>query len=277
MIAIRPIWSSVVPDHGQLRAEITELLAVERRIVDASKTYLKLSRVLWDPEYVDELEALMRSSHNDLIAGCEVARAGYLKQAYSLWRSWFEQSIFLLYFLEAPLHKAAWSVKAEISQDDSPRHKLMLHQLLAESSEKHPFALVYDARYTRLIEALKISTLPKAQRPITRASKVLTTLSQGVHGTYQPKPAQNMDGLCAQLEHHGTPVLESAEQIVNVFWILLLTNELALPEQMLIDLRDGKISAEALTRAGVDEAELVVSLAPFFSQAFPPPPPQQKK
>lgn len=53
-----------------------------------------------------------------------MARTGYLKQAYSLWRSWFEQSIFFLYFLEAPLHKAAWKVKAEISQDDSPQYRL---------------------------------------------------------------------------------------------------------------------------------------------------------
>lgn len=271
MIDIRPIWSDVVRDRGHLSAEVTHLLEVEQRIVRAAETYMSLLRIVCDTDYVDEQTPLLKSAHKDLIGGSEMARAGYLKQAYSLWRSWFEQSIFLLYFLEAPLHRAAWSVKAAVSQDDDPQYRLMLHQLLSNSSEKHPFALVYDERYTRLTAALKISNVPKAQRPIQRATRVLTTLSQGVHGTYQPQTAQNLDALCLQLGEHCKPVLESAEQVLCTLWALLATDLLALPEDVLVKLREGSVSADEVKEAGVDEAELVSAIAPYFSQVFPAP------
>jgi len=271
MIAIRPVWNTAVPKRGDLPAEVVALLAVEERIVRASDVYLELARILAEEEYVDELASLMRSAHRDLTGGCEMARTGYIKQAYSLWRSWFEQSIFFLYFLEAPLHKAAWKVKAEISQDDSPQYRLMLHQLFADSSEKHPFTLVYDARFTSLTAALKISSVPKAQRPIQRASRVLTVLSQGVHGTYQPQSAENLEALCSQLDTHCKPVLVAAEEVLNTLWMLLITDVIALPEEVLVKLREGSVLPQALTDAGVDEADSVAKLAPFFALVFPPP------
>lgn len=270
MIEIRPIWHSGSLNPKGLNAEICLLLAIEQRISAASDVYLRLAREVIDEEYIDDLSSLDKSARTDLIGGCEMARTGYLKQAYSLWRSWFEQTIFYLYFLEAPLHRAAWLVKTEISQDDSPRYKLMLHQLLADSSEKHPFAIVYESRYTQLTNSLKISNIPKTQRPIQRSIRVLTTLSQGVHGTYQPQSAQNIDGLSAQVAKHCRPVLESAEQLINTYWILLLTDMLALPEDVLFHLREGKATPEDLKAAGVDQAEYVAALAPFFSQTFPP-------
>lgn len=271
MIEIRPIWKPTVPEQLSLRPQVAALLSVEQRIVSASNVYLSLARIAVDEEYVDDLTSLMRSALNDLIAGCEMARTGYVKQAYSLWRSWFEQSIFFLFFLEAPLHKAAWKVKAEISQDDNPQYRLMLHQLLTDSGERHPFTLVYDARFSRLIEALKISAVPKAQRPIQRAVRVLTTLSQGVHGTYQPQSAQDMDGICAQLDAHCKPVLTTAEEILNTFWVLLFTDLVALPENVLIQLRQGQVSVSDLRDAGVDEVDQVAALAPYFALAFSSP------
>lgn len=271
MIAIRPAWSPALRNRGHLPAQVLALLDVEERIVSASKVYVDLARTLAGEEYVDELASLMRSAHRDLAGGCEMARTGYLKQAYSLWRSWFEQSIFFLYFLEAPLHKAAWKVKAEINQDDSPQYRLMLHQLLADSGEKHPFTLVYEARFTSLTSALKISSVPKAQRPIQRAIRVLTVLSQGVHGTYQPQSAENLDGLCTQLDTHCRPVLITAEEVVTTLWMLLITDLIALPEEVLVKLREGSATAKSLSDSGVDEADSVAKLAPFFALVFPSP------
>jgi hypothetical protein len=269
MIEIRPIWNSNPPDPMHLRAEISTLLSIEQRIVAASSVYLNLARILADSEYVDELTSLMRSSQNDLVAGSEMARTGYFKQAYSLWRAWFEQSIFFLYFLEAPLHKSAWKVKAEISGDESPPYRLMLHELLADSGERHPFTLVYDARFTRLTEALKISSIPKAQRLIPKAGRILTALSQGVHGTYQPQSAQNLDALCAQIDTHCNRILVAAEEVFTTFWILLITDLVALPESVLVRLREGDTSITPLRDAGVDEAEAIAKLAPYFALAFP--------
>jgi hypothetical protein len=271
MINIRPVWNPSFPAHGELRKEVLALLEVENRIVKASDVFLNLIRVLVDEDYVDELSSLSKSAHNDLIGGCEMARTGYVKQAYSLWRSWFEQSIFFLYFLEAPIHKAAWQVKAEISQDDSPQYRLMLHQLLSNTSEKHPFALVYDSRYKILSEALKISGVSKANHPIQKASRVLTTLSQGVHGTYQPQSAKDLDGVCVQLEANCTPVLSAAEEILDIFWILLITELVALPPEVLISFREGSSPLDRLNDAGLDNVDKLATIAPFFAIAFPSP------
>lgn len=269
MIAIRPIWDASLPTHEQLRKEERSLLEVETRIEKASDVFLDLVRILADKDYVDELSSLSRSAHSDLVGGCEMARAGYVKQAYSLWRSWFEQSIFFLYFLEAPIHKAAWKVKAEVSQDDNPQYRLMLHQLLSNTGEKHPFALVYESRYKILTEALKISGVPKANMPIQKASRVLTTLSQGVHGTYQPQSAKNLDGICAQLEANCMPVLCAAEEVLNIFWILLITELVALPADVLILLKEGCAPLDRLREVGLDDADKLAAIAPFFAIAFP--------
>lgn len=274
MIEIRPVWNVALRNKDDLPSQIAALLAVEERIVSASEVYLNIAKNLLDREYVDELTSLMRSAHRDLAGGCEMARTGYLKQAYSLWRSWFEQAIFFLYFLEAPLHKAAWQVKAEINVDDSPQYRLMLHQLLADSGEKHPFAIVYDARYTILNAALQIGSIPKQKRPIQRAARVLTLLSQGVHGTYQPQSAENIEGLCVQLDTHCKPVLVAAEEVLNTLWILLITSLIALPHDVLVKMRDGSVQPQVLIDAGIDEADTVAKLAPFFALAFPFPPPQ---
>lgn len=100
---------------------------------------------------------------------------------------------------------------------------------------------------------------------------MLTVLSQGVHGTYQPPSAEDLSELCSQLDTHGNPVLASAEEALNVLWILLITDLIALPEEVLVKLRDGSVQTETLEAAGIDAAESVAKLAPFFAQVFPPP------
>lgn len=269
MMDIRPIWNTSFQADAQHRPEVSALLEVEKRIANATSLYLDIARLFADEDYVKELSSLSKSAQNDLIGGCEMARTGYAKQAYSLWRSWFEQSIFFLYFLEAPIHKAAWQVKAEISQEDNPQYRLMLHQLLSNGGERHPFALVYDSRYKKLTGALKISGLAKADHPIQKATRVLTTLSQGVHGTYQPSSAKNLDEICHQLTANCTPVLCAAEEVWNAFWILLITELIALPEDALIALREGDQPIECLREAGLGDANNLASIAPFFKLAFP--------
>lgn len=268
MTNIRSVWDAALPSLEALPDKVADLLRVEVRVMDASRACLDIVQAVADEGYVEDLSSLMRSAHMDLVGGCEIARAGYMKQAYSLWRSWFEQSIFYLYFLEAPLHKEAWKVKEEVDQNDDPQYRLMLHQLLASSSEKHPFALVYDGRFSKVLSALKISSVPKGKRPIARASRVLTTLSQGVHGTYQPNHAKDMDMLCSQIEKHCLPVLVEAEGVINTLWMLFITSAIALPEEVLVKLRDGVVTPEFLSRSGVDEADKFARLAPYFSQAF---------
>lgn len=51
MIAIRPVWNVAVPHGNDLPAQVSALLAIEERIVSASKVYLSLARTLTDEEY----------------------------------------------------------------------------------------------------------------------------------------------------------------------------------------------------------------------------------
>lgn len=271
MIEIRPVWRAGERLDSQSNEAIKKLLEIEQKIITGGDNCFEVVRLLSDSDNIEQLRRLQVSGKNDLVAGCELARTGYLKQAYSLWRSWFEQSIFLLYFLEAPLHQAAWKVSSEVSQSDSPQYRLMLHQLLTESGEKHPFTLVYDSRYTVLSDVLKISNTPKAQRPIPRATRVLTVLSQGVHGTYQPQVADKLETLCGQLEAHCIPMLSAASEVLSIFWVLFISNFVDLPEETLVQLREGEISVEKLTTAGIDNAPQIAALAPTFSEAFPSP------
>jgi hypothetical protein len=271
MINIRAIWNTSSPDSAPLAEAESSLLDIEHRIVNATDTYNQLAQIFSDKDYVIELSSLIRSARNDLVGGCEMARAGYIKQAYSLWRSWFEQSIFFLYFLEAPIHKAAWQVKEQVNHDDNPQYRLMLHQLLNNSGEKHPFALVYESRYKKLTATLKISGLPKQEQPIQKAIRVLTTLSQGVHGTYQPQSAKTPEMIHTQIEMHCKPVLSEAEKVLHSFWILFITEIVALPENIIIAFRDGNISHESIASIGLDGAEQLAKLAPFFAIAFQSP------
>lgn len=269
MIEIRPVW---IQDNDAIHApngEVADLLTTEKKIIENKNNLLRATASLFDDYYVKELTPLLDSAQRDLTAGCELARTGYLKQSYSLWRSWFEQSVFFLYFLEAPLHKAAWNVKAEVSADDNPQYRLMLHQLLSNSGERHPFAIVYEARFANITSALKYGSIPKDKRPIQRAGRVLTQLSQGVHGTYRPQVPSGLEELRKKLREHCIPVLIESENVLNTLWLSLFADLLALPEQILVKLREGNVTVEEIKAAEIDEVEAVQFLTSAFSQTFP--------
>jgi len=270
MVEIRPIWDIDGAVNTGTEKEVTLLLALEKYAENASALFFDLAKTYIDEEEVLNLSSLRQSCKNDLIAGCELARSGYFKQAYSLWRSWFEQSLFTLYFLEAPIHRTAWKVSEEVSLDDSPKYRLMLHQLLNDSGERHPFTLVYDERYLRLMESLGVNSvqIPKDKRPIRAAIAVLTALSQGVHGTYQPASATSYKEACELLNKHCLPVLEKAVDTVTIFWLLLLTTAISLPQNILVSLRKGDLNEDQARTTELDAAEKLILLSPYFKRVF---------
>ena len=268
MIDIRPIWALGDPLPVFAQAPINSLIGIEKNAVGAINQCIALSDALVrDPEE-QAITFLQRSAKIDLVAGCELARCGYLKQAYSLWRSWFEQSLFYLYFLEAPVHKAAWKVSDEVTLEDNPQYRLMLHQLLTDSGDRHAFAIVYNERFNRMMEALKVSQVPKAHRPVPRATKILTMLSQGVHGTYQPSAANSIDQASAQLQSHCLPILQGALDCVVLYWLLLLTSHIDIPPEILVKLRDNAAQVAEIAETGLEEPDKIAALGPLFKRAF---------
>ncbi len=267
---IRSIWEINENPPAVSATEVTQLFNLEKLARDDAGVFLDLAKTFFDDVETSSLDSLHVSCKVDLVAGCELARTGYFKQAYALWRAWFEQSLFALYFLEAPIHRFAWKTTAEVSMDDSPNYRLMLHQLLAESSERHPFALVYDDRYMRLLNELKIDlkSIKKERRPIRIATRVLTTLSQGVHGTYQPKPPRNEQDVYSLLEKHCLQILEKAVDTVALYWLLFLTANIGLPPDVLIALRDGILTDAQATATDLPGAEKLMQLAPIFKRSI---------
>ena len=269
MIEIRPIWlmKSQPPDIED--GPIAELLAKEQFAVNAIRTCLELTQtILDDDDSTRDIQFLEYSANADLAAGCELARSGYLKQAYSLWRSWFEQSLFALYFLEAPIHRVAWKVSQEVALEDNPQYRLMLHQLINDSGERHPFGLVYNDRHANLLEALKI-TSDKKDRPVARAGKVLTLLSQGVHGTYQPPRATSKEECLVQVEKHCIPALDNALLALLQFWVLFLTDLSVLPEEFLVSMREGKATMDDPSINGLELPATILNLMPLLQKTFP--------
>lgn len=192
-----------------------------------------------------------------------------MKQAYSLWRSWFEQSLFALYFLEAPINRRAWKVSEAVKLEDNPKYRLMLHQLLTESGEPHPFTLVYGERHTNLLQAFAIASSPKADRPVPRAVRILTLLSQGVHGTYQPTRAQSSETCLMQVEEHCLPALQKAFSSLSHFWVLLLTDLAALPPGFLIAMRNGNVDLTDPSVRDLGIPEAILKLGPILQHVFP--------
>lgn len=266
---IRPIWNmSQVFIEG--RTEISSLLELESSIIKTLKSYLKIIHAFEGATdlNIKSVESLLETAAVDLVAGCEMARFGYLKQAYSLWRSWFEQVIFGLYFIEAPLHREAWKPADSVSLDDSPKYRLMLHQLLTDSGERHAFALVYGERFSKLIQILKAGKPPKDKEIIKRATRVLTQLSQGVHGTFRPKLMKSLDQVCAQVSDHGTPVLEQAWLVVSEFWLLFITNTVDLPEEAWTLLRSGSLTNDNIENYFNDDLVVDDFIDPNFKSGI---------
>lgn len=269
VLQIRPIWDlslTLTIDHDEPK----HLLELERSIDETLKNYVDVVRAFdaVTDSAIEAAESLLMTAKIDLVAGCEMARCGYLKQAYTLWRSWFEQSFFALYFLESPLNRYAWKVSDSVSLKDSPQYRLMLHQLLTESGEKHAFTLVYNERHAVLVQTLKASKQPKDQEPVKRAIRVLTQLSQGVHGTFRPSSMATYEMVCSQIGLHGTPALRNAWAVISEFWLLYIANVVDLPEDGWIALRSGELSAEQAKKYLGEEGEGLATLNESFKNAF---------
>ncbi len=248
-VTIRPIWA-IDRALKISEKEPNDLLQLESLIRETLKSYLSIVRAfeLSTESNISTVELLVRAASVDLVAACEMARSGYMKQAYTLWRSWYEQVIFALYFLEAPLHREAWKFSETVSQADSPNYRLMLHQLLNDSGERHAFALVYADRYAKLIQIFKASNPPREQAPIKRAARILTQLSQGVHGTFRPKSMESLADVCLQLKKHGTPTLRNAWDVVSELWLLFIVNVIALPENEMNQMRNGSLTEDQIAK-----------------------------
>jgi hypothetical protein len=232
-VVLRPVWEAV--DLGGVsRPDQGELVDLEKRLLSETSEIIASAKHAFNDGFTYSIESLLEAARTDLVAGCALAHAGYLKQAYSLWRSWFEQSIFAAYFIESPIHSAAWVVNERVEISDSPKVRLMLHQLLADSGEPHPFAVVYADRFDSVLGHLKVS-VPKEQRLIRRASRVLTMLSQGVHGTFRPSVKRNSD-LVRQLAD-GMSALRTAAKVLAQFWCCLLVVKLDATPEELVELR----------------------------------------
>jgi hypothetical protein len=267
-MGIRPIWEIDTPVTVS-EAEPKLLLELEALITETLKNYHEIARVfeVAGDSDINAAKSLLSAANVDLVAGCEMARFGYLKQAYTLWRSWLEQVIFTLYFLEAPLHHNAWKIKDAVTLEDSPKYRLMLHQLLSDSgSEKHAFALVYTERYLLLIEKMKAGKPVKDQSLLKQATKVLTQLSQGVHGTFRPKLMKSSSEVCVQLGLYGTPALAAAWSVVSEFWLVFITISIAFTEEQIVSLRSGTLSAEQIKIFGLGNELLTLNTS--FKNAF---------
>lgn len=247
---VRPVWlanSALTLPSGSAR----DLHELERKAVREIRGYLELSHLGGRNEVHPEVAALYENAINDLVAGCELARLGYLKQAYSLWRSWFEQVLFGLFFIESPIHSHAWTVHESLTLDDGPNFRLMLHQLLTVGRDGHPFALVYGERFQRVTDAMKHSNVPKHRRVLGRAEKVLTALSQGVHGTYRPRKMDGHARVAERLSSESLGLLNESLGVVGQFWCLYLAFAFGMGEPELIDLKSGGLK-QASFLEGID-------------------------
>lgn len=270
MIEIRAVWEIASKIPVSPHEAVNELIGLECSIVEDGGRCMAFAEAFIDQDTVTGIHSISQSAITDLVSGCELARAGYFKQAYSLWRSWFEQAIFSLYFLEAPMHREAWKVSEEVALNDNPQHRLMLHQLLNESGERHPFSLVYSNRFARLVDTFRMDAgrIAKGNKPIPRATRVLTALSQGVHGTYQPARVATDVELSDRLKKHCLLVLAEAAEVLNLFWLLLVTSAVDLPERALLALREGDSDKAKAAFDGLVDYDCVVELAPLFKTAF---------
>ena len=254
---MRPIWER---QGTQATDGPAELLTLAQAEVDA---VAPLRGALFAAQTrgidTEPVTTIMDAAEVDLAVGCGIARVGYFKQAYALWRSWFEQVMFSLYFLEAPLHRSAWRVVEEIEFGKGPAARLMLHQLLADSSEKHPFLIVYDERFRALFAALHVTAPPKNDGPLKHAERCLTDLSQGVHGTFNPRPISAPADLPAALAKHALPVLQRAEATAAFFCFAFVHALLGPNDQQLMAVRQADFKPEdddqALVRAMVPGLE----------------------
>lgn len=249
-VEIRPIWERLSSlETSTLPSYVTEIHSCERNAVNAIQAAVLAARQLYDDERVDNIEPIVRHALADFVAGCELVRAGYIRQAYALWRSWLEQVVFALYFLEAPLHLAAWKRVEKVSSGSEPPYKLMLHEILKKGGEKpHPFAVVYNERFKSLYAALKVSP-PSKRAPLTTATELLGDLSQGVHGTFQPEMMTSDAELSQAYDKHIKPLLGRLVALVGFLCFVCLQSRFEFSEAQWTKMRDRRTFPE------IDNAE----------------------
>lgn len=265
---MRPIWDcNSVPTSDGLSESEKSLFELEGCAKRQASLSLDAANAVYGRSVVDPLRTLVHTAGVDLTAGCELARAGYFKQAYSLWRSWFEESLLAIYFIEAPLNRAAWRAVDTITSGEKPPVTIMLHQILNASGDKHPFHVVYEERFNNLFQALRI-TIGKKNGPLKLTEYRLTDLSQGVHGTFRPKPIGSASELPSALDAHALPVLKAAVSLVGLFYFACVQCKLDLSEGLLVSMLDARFAATGSEegegtilpllpqlRAGVDECK----------------------
>ncbi len=266
LVPARAAWSM---NENPYATEVGKrLLAIEKVAAKDILRFTECAREFAGPDEVDAVGTLNTAAVHDLVAGCELARLGFMKQAYTLWRSWFEQAMFALYFIESPIHRQAWKVSESIKIGDKPAHRLMLHQLLQEGSEKHPFIQVYVDRYEALTASLKISNIPKNKKIAKRAELVLTVLSQGVHGTFRPLSPGKISAADSAIEKYGLDVLQEAIDVVAVFWICYLVSLMGIDDSAIAELKVGALNTLDPSLFGINGADKVVALNESFSRIF---------
>ncbi len=222
-------WSPISPaPEGD---EIRNLLTLEAETKQQARLSFAAAQTAYSKDLVEPLEPLFEAAMTDFVAGCELARTGYMKQAYSLWRAWFEEMIFVIYFIEAPMHRLAWRSVDQITvTGKEPPVKLMLHQVLGESGgNAHPFGVVYAERFESIFSALKV-TLGKKASPLKMATQRLSDLSQGVHGTFRPKVATSAADLPNDIKKHALSVVIPTAHLLGMFWFVCVASALSISE-----------------------------------------------
>ncbi|WP_353086104.1 hypothetical protein [Stenotrophomonas sp.] len=266
MGAIRAIWQ--VSDALDLNyPSERELHALERSIALELGMFSELSRILGDSAVAAQvsISQLYENAENDLVAGCELARNGYFKQAYSLWRSWFEQAVFGLFFIESPIHSHAWSGVELLTLDSGPDYRLMLHQLLANGRDGHPFSVVFGERFKQLLTALKLSGFPKKKYILSRAEIVLTALSQGVHGTYRPKKITDEKKIIEIISSESMPLLREAFSVVGILWCMHFISSLTISEGDIVSLRTASLLPSSGVMAQISDCSFPCAPSLFVS------------
>ncbi|MCK8497232.1 hypothetical protein [Myxococcus fulvus] len=263
----RKIWdrNSTTPPSATEPA-INEFCQLEAEARALGKLSFEAAKKSHGIDIVEPLASLLVAAETDLIAGCDLARHGYLKQAYALWRSWFEELLIATYFVEAPIVRLAWKTVEEITKPGKrPPISLMSHQLLVTSGDKaHPFAIAYEERFKRLLDALKISQLPKDRYPLTLAEHTITDLSQGVHGTYRPPPINSAHQLPTFIAKHVNPIFRRTSHLAGLFLFTLIHSSTSISEEILIKMTNNSYAPTETS----DEESTLLPLIPQLNKGI---------
>jgi hypothetical protein len=263
VLSIRPIWAIRDPEEPppHEHAELRELFDLRLLAAEQVGATMRAAVTVHGDDSIESIRPIIETAEADLHAGCELARGGYFKQSYSLWRAWYEQTLFSFYFLEAPLHRSVWRSVDTIVHGKQPLTRLMLHDVLVSGGDKaHPFAVAYFDRYSSLAAALGLPVPGKknARAPLEVATNCFTDLSQGVHGTYRPARLRTAEELPAMLRTHAIPVLRTAVTVVGMFGFLCIQSQLSLTDAELIKMRDDSYAPTG----GDEDATCLAPVAP---------------